>query len=245
MKNALITGANKGVGFETARELLRHGYFVYLGSRSLENGEAAKQKLLAEGLDKAKVVPLDVTNPASVERARDLIGREADHLDVLVNNAGINGGLPQTATTAGIDQFQRTLDVNLYGVVRMTQAFLDLIRRSAHPRIVNVSSSGCSLSLQSDPTYLYYHHKGSVYTASKAAMNMYTINLAYELRDTPVKVNAVCPGFVATDFNNHRGTGTVEEGGRRIAKYALIGDDGPTGTFIAEDYNPATGEVPW
>ena len=92
MKNALITGANKGVGFETARELLRHGYFVYLGSRSLENGEAAKQKLLAEGLDRTKVVPLDVTNPASVERARDLIGRETDRLDVLVNNAGINGG---------------------------------------------------------------------------------------------------------------------------------------------------------
>ena len=245
MNTALITGANKGVGFATARELLKHGYFVYLGSRSPQKGEAARQKLLAEGLYQVAVVELDVTDPASVARARSIIGTEREVLDALINNAGINGGLPQTATTADVGRYQQALDVNLYGVVRMTQAFLDLVQRSAHPRIVNVSSSGCSLTLQSDPTYTYYDHKGAIYTASKAAMNMYTINLAYELRDTPVKVNAVCPGFVATDFNNHRGKGTVEEGGRRIAKYALIGDDGPTGKFIAEEYNPITGDAPW
>jgi len=137
------------------------------------------------------------------------------------------------------------MDTNLYGVVRVTQTFIDLLKKSDQPRIVNVSSSGCSLTLHCDPNWIYYSHKAAVYPASKAAMNMYTINLAYELRDTAFKVNAVCPGFVATDFNGHRGTGTVQEGGIRIAKYAMIGEDGPTGKFISEEYNPETGETPW
>jgi len=127
----------------------------------------------------------------------------------------------------------------------MTQAFIDLLRKADQPRIVNVSSSGCSLTLHSDPSWKYYTHKAAVYPASKAALNMYTTDLAYELRDTNFKVNAVCPGFVATDFNNHRGTGTVQEAGTRIAKYAMIDADGPTGKFISEEYNPETGETPW
>lgn len=245
MKKAFITGANKSIGLETARQLLSQGYFVYLGSRTLDKGEVAAAKLRAEGLPHVEAIQIDVTSDASVGAARALIGSKAEVLDVLINNAGINGGMPQSSLDATIDQFKTVFDTNLFGVARVTQAFIDLLRKSETPRIVNVSSSGCSLTLHSDPTWQYYSHKAAVYPASKAALNMYTIDLAYRLKDTAFKVNAVCPGFVATDFNNHRGTGTVQEGGARIARYAMIGDDGPTGKFIAEEYNPQTGETPW
>jgi NAD(P)-dependent dehydrogenase (short-subunit alcohol dehydrogenase family) len=245
MKTALITGANKGIGFETARQLLQNGYYVYLGSRSFENGQAAVAKLHAEGVNNVEAIKLDVTDDQSVKAARIKIGKQTASLDVLINNAGINGGFPQSALEASVDQFKLVFDTNLYGVLRVTQAFIDLLKKSAEPRIVNVSSSGSSLTLHSDPTWKYYSHKAALYPSSKAALNMYTIDLAYQLRDTAFKVNAVCPGFVATDFNGHRGTGTALEGGCRIARYAMIGDDGPTGKFIAEEYNPETGETPW
>jgi len=245
MKKVLITGANKGVGFETARLLLIQGYYVYLASRKLSNGLEAVDRLKAEGLHHVEAVQLDVTDDASVLAARASIGAKTQTLDALINNAGISGSMPQSALDADIDQFKKVFDTNVYGVVRVTQAFIDLLRNAPEPRIVNVSSSGCSLTLNSDPTWKYYSHKAAVYPASKAAMNMYTIDLAYELRDTPFKVNAVCPGFVATDFNGHRGTGTVQEGGERIAKYAMIGNDGPTGQFFSEDHNPETGVTPW
>ncbi|TDO73177.1 NAD(P)-dependent dehydrogenase (short-subunit alcohol dehydrogenase family) [Flavobacterium chryseum] len=245
MKKALITGANKSIGFETARVLLKEGYYVYIGSRSLEKGLEAVNKLKAEGFITTEAIQLDVTDSKSVEAARIQIGQKTDVLDVLINNAGINGGWPQSSLDASIDQFKDVFETNVYGVVRVTQAFIDLLQNAPQPRIVNVSSSGCSLTLHSDPNWKYYTHKAAVYPASKAALNMYTIDLAYDLRDTPFKVNAVCPGFVATDFNNHRGTGTVQEGGARIAKYAMIGNDGPTGKFISEEHNPETGETPW
>jgi len=245
MKKVLITGANKSIGFETARQLLRNGHYIYLGSRSLEKGLAAVEKLKAEGLNNVEAVQIDVTDTESVQHARAEIGSKTEVLDVLINNAGINGGLPQTALGATIDQFQKVFDTNLYGVVRVTQAFIELLKKSPEPRVVNVSSSQGSLTFASDPSNKYYHHKGAVYQSSKSALNMYTIVLAYELRDTLVKVNMVDPGFVATDFNNHRGTGSVEEAGTRIAKYALIGEDGPTGKYFSEEYNPETGEIPW
>lgn len=245
MKTVLITGANKGVGFETAKQLLENGYFVFIGSRSIENGKSAVQQLNEIGFENIEAIQLDVTDIASVENARKEIGNKIEVLDVLINNAGINGGFPQAALEAKAEAFQKVMDTNLYGVVRVTQAFIDLLKKSEQPRIVNVSSSGCSMTLHCDPDWKYYSHKAAVYPASKAAMNMYTINLAYELRDTAFKVNAVCPGFVATDFNGHRGTGTAEQGGARIAKYAMIGEDGPTGKFISEEYNPETGETPW
>ena len=245
MKKVLITGANKSIGYETARQLLQKGFYIYLGSRSMEKGFAAMEKLKAEGLNNVEAVQIDVTDTASVQAAQAEIGSKTGLLDVLINNAGINGGLPQTATSATIDQFQTVFDTNLYGVVRVTQAFIDLLKKSPQPRIVNVSSSQGSLTLASDPTDVYYHHKGAVYQSSKTALNMYTIALAYELRDTLFKVNMVDPGFVATDFNNHRGSGTVEEAGTRIAKYALIGEDGPTGRYFSEEFNPETGEIPW
>ncbi|MDF7814900.1 SDR family oxidoreductase [Hymenobacter sp. YC55] len=245
MKKALITGANKSIGLETARQLVRQGYYVYLGSRDLEKGRQAVAQLHAEGLTEVEPIQLDVADNASVTAARQLVGQKTTVLDALVNNAGINGGMPQSALEADLSAFKRVFDTNYFGVIAVTQAFIDLLRQSPEPRIVNVSSSQASLTLHSDPTYKYYAHKGAVYHPSKSALNMYTIDLAYELRDTPFKVNAVDPGFVATDFNHHRGTGTVQEAGARIAKYALIGADGPTGKFFSEEYNPETGEIPW
>lgn len=245
MKKALITGANKSIGFETARQLLRAGYYVFLGSRDLANGQQAAARLRAEGLTQVEPVQLDVADPTSVRAARAAVGQQTTVLDALINNAGINGGMPQSALTAELSTFKRVFDTNYFGVIAVTQAFIDLLRQSPEPRIVNVSSGQASLTLHSDPTFKYYAYKGAVYHPSKAALNMYTIDLAYELRDTPFKVNAVDPGFVATDFNQHRGTGTVEEAGARIAKYALIGPNGPTGRFFSEEYNPVTGEIPW
>lgn len=245
MKKAFITGANKSIGFETARQLLQKGYHVYLGSREISNGQEAVEKLKAEGLENVEAIQIDVSNDESVKAARAEIGKKTEVLDVLINNAGINGGMPQSALSASINQFKNVFETNLFGVVRVTQAFIDLIKKSPEPRIVMVSSSQGSLTLATDKNNKYYNHKGAVYQPSKSALNMYTIILAYELKDTAVKVNAVDPGFIKTDFNNHRGTGTVEEAGARIIKYAIIGDDAPTGKFFSEEYNPATGEIPW
>lgn len=245
MKRAFITGANKSIGFEIARQLLQEGIYVYLGSRKLENGEEAVKKLQAEGLTNVQSVQLDVSNPESVKAARAEIGKTTEVLDVLINNAGITGGMPQTALTADVDRMYEAYNTNVFGVVRVTQAFIDLLKKADEPRIVNVSSSQGSLALHSDPSYKYYQHKGAIYLSSKSALNMYTINLAYELRDTNFKVNAVCPGFTKTDFNNHMGIGTVEDAAKRIIKYALIGKDGPTGKYFSEDANPETGEIPW
>ncbi|OQB58865.1 MAG: Cyclopentanol dehydrogenase [Bacteroidetes bacterium ADurb.Bin141] len=245
MKSALVTGANKSIGFEVARQLAQKGIYVYLGSRNLENGIEAVNKLKSEGLNNVELIQLDITDDTSVKNARAEIGKKTKVLDILINNAGIYGGYPQSAFDATIDQFKATYDANVFSVVRVTQAFIDLLKKSPEPRIVNVSSSQGSLTLHSDPTYKYYDFKGVVYLSSKSAMNMFTVVLAYELKDTNFKVNAVCPGFTKTDFNGHRGTGTVEDAGKRIVKYAMIDNDGPTGKFFSEENNPATGEISW
>ena len=245
MKSALVTGANKSIGFEVAKQLAQNGIYVYLGSRNLENGIDAVNKLKAEGIKNVEAIQLDVTNDESVKAARTEIGKKTKELDILINNAGIYGGYPQTALDATIDQFKTTYDANVYSAIRVTQAFIDLLKKSSAPRIVNVTSSQGSITLHSDPTYKYYDYKGAVYLSSKAALNMYTVVLAYELKDTSFKVNAVCPGYTKTDFNGHRGTGTLEDAGKRIIKYALTDIDGPTGKFFSEENNPETGEVPW
>jgi NAD(P)-dependent dehydrogenase (short-subunit alcohol dehydrogenase family) len=245
MKKVLITGANKSIGFETARQLLQKGYYIYLGSRDLANGQEAVDKLKAEGLNNVEAVAIDVSSDESVKAARVEIGKKTEVLDLLINNAGISGGQPQTALTLNVDTMQKVYNVNVYGVVRVTQVFIDLLKRSDEPRIVNVSSSQGSLTLHSDPTSKYYNFKGAIYLSSKSALNMYTINLAYELKDTAFKVNAVDPGFTHTEFNNFRGTGTVEDAGARIVKYAIIGQDGPSGKYFSEEINPETGEIPW
>jgi NAD(P)-dependent dehydrogenase (short-subunit alcohol dehydrogenase family) len=245
MKSALVTGANKSIGFEVARQLVQKGVYVYLGSRNLENGLEAVKKLKAEGLNNVEAIGLDITNDESVKNARVEIGKKTKLLDILINNAGIYGGYPQEALDATIDQFKATYDANVYGVIRVTQAFIDLLKKSAEPRIVNVSSSQGSITLHSDPSYKYYDYKGAVYLSSKSAMNMYTVVLAYELKNSNFKINAVCPGYTKTDFNGHRGLGNLDDAGKRILKYALIDNDGPTGKFFSEENNPDTGEIPW
>ena len=245
MKKVLITGANKSIGFETARQLLQKGYYVYLGSRNLENGTEAVEKLKAEGLSEAEVIQIDVSDEASVKAAHAELGKKTESLDALINNAGIMGGMDQTATETNISVFKQVYDTNLFGVISVTQAFLDLLRNSPAPRIVNVTSGLGSLTLHNDPTWKYYQVKAAVYNSSKAALNMFTIALAYELRDTPFKVNAVDPGFTATDFNHHSGTGTVEDAAARLVKYAVVDASGPTGKFFSDDNSPETGESPW
>lgn len=245
MKSALVTGANKSIGFEVTRQLAQKGIYVYLGSRNLQNGREAVDTLKAEGLNNIEAIQLDITDDESVKNTRLEIGKKTKVLDILINNAGVYGGYPQTALDATIDQFKATYNANVYGVIRVTQAFIDLLKKSAEPRIVNVSSSQGSITLHSDPTYKYYDYKGVVYLSSKSAMNMFTVILAYELKDTAFKINAVCPGYTKTDFNGHRGPGSLEDAGKRIVKYALLGKDGATGKFFSEENNPETGEIPW
>jgi NAD(P)-dependent dehydrogenase (short-subunit alcohol dehydrogenase family) len=245
MKTALVTGANKSIGFEVTKQLAQKGIYVYLGSRNLKNGIEAVNKLKTEGINNVEAIQLDITNDESVKDARVIIGEKTKSLDILINNAGIYGGYPQSALDATVEQFKAAYDANVYGVVRVTQVFIDLLKKSSEPRIVNVSSSQGSITLHSDPSYKYYDYKGVVYLSSKAALNMYTVVLAYELKDTNFKVNAICPGYTKTDFNGHRGSGTIEDAGKRIVKYALIDKDGPTGKFFSEENNPKTGEIPW
>lgn len=245
MKTALVTGANKSIGLEVARQLAQKGIYVYLGSRNLENGLAAARKLQDEGLKNVAAIQLDITDDESVKNARVAMGLKNKTLDILINNAGIFGGYPQGALNTSIDQFKATYDANVYGVVRVTQAFIDLLKLSPEPRIVNVSSSQGSITLHSDPSYKYYHYKAAAYLTSKSALNMYTVVLAYELQDSNFKINAVCPGYTKTDFNGHRGPGTVEVAAQRIVKYALIDQGGPTGKFFSEENNAESGEIAW
>ena len=245
MKKALITGANKSIGFEAARQLLQKGFYVYLGSRSVVNGQEAVAKLNAEGLTEVEVIQIDVSDEGSIKAARAEIGKKTEMLDVLINNAGIMGGITQSATLTDIGVYKEVFDTNFFGIVQTTQLFLDLLQASPQPRIVNVTSGLASLSLHNDPSWKYYKVKAAIYNSSKAAVNMYTISLAYELRDTPLKVNAIDPGYTATDFNSHHGTGTVEDAAARLVKGAMLEDDGPTGKFFSDDNNSDTGVSPW
>jgi NAD(P)-dependent dehydrogenase (short-subunit alcohol dehydrogenase family) len=245
MKTALITGANKSIGFEAARQLLQQGYYVYLGSRDAQNGQQAVDQLHAEGLTQVEPLQLDVTDSASIAAARQALGQKTSSLDVLINNAGISGGMSQPAVSTPISTIKEVFDTNVFGVIEVTQAFLDLLRQSPAPRIVNVTSGLGSLTLHNDPTWKYYQVKGAAYQPSKAALNAYTIMLAYELRDTPFKVNAVDPGYTATDFNHHSGPGTVHDAAARVVKAAVLGPDGPTSQFFSDDNNPETGISPW
>jgi NAD(P)-dependent dehydrogenase (short-subunit alcohol dehydrogenase family) len=205
---------------------------------------SAVEKLKSEGVDNLGAVQLDVTDSESIATARTAIGRKIKALDVLINNAGISG-LQQSALASPVDQYKIVFETNLFGVVNVTQAFIDLLKKSAQPRIVNVSTAMASLTLASDINNEAYPPRYVIYQSSKSALNMYTVNLAYELRNTPFKVNMVCPGYTKTDFTNHQGTSTAKEAGQRIAKYALIDQNGPTGTFISEEYFPEPASCPW
>jgi NAD(P)-dependent dehydrogenase (short-subunit alcohol dehydrogenase family) len=245
MKSVLVTGANKGIGLETAKQLSREGLFVYVGSRDMNKGNAIVKELSEEGFKNMAAIEIDVTRPETILSARSIIEKQQGRLDILINNAGISGIIPQNAVETSVEHYEEVFNVNLYGTVRVTQSFIALLKKSAEPRIVNVSTSVGSLSLQSNPDWPAYDYaKFAIYASSKAAMNMYTVHLAYELRDTPFKINAVCPGYTKTDFTNHNG-GEVEVAAKRIIKYALVDQNGPTGKFFSEESNPQTGEIAW
>jgi NAD(P)-dependent dehydrogenase (short-subunit alcohol dehydrogenase family) len=245
MKTVLITGANKSIGFETARQLLQQGYYVYLGCRDLKKGRQAASQLQTEGLTQVEPLQIDVDQIGSIKAAREALGRKINVLDVLINNAGIAGSFPQPPLETPVSEFKQVFETNFFGVIEVTQAFIDLLKQSPEPRIVNVTSGLGSLTLHNDPAWKHYTVKPACYVSSKAALNAYTIVLAYTMRDTAFKINAVDPGYTATDFNNHTGPGTVPDAAARVVKAATFGPDGPTGQFFSDDNVPETGISPW
>ncbi|MFI1035415.1 SDR family NAD(P)-dependent oxidoreductase [Streptomyces sp. NPDC020951] len=245
MTTALITGATKGIGLETARQLSKKGLHVYLGSRNIEKGEAVADQLRSAGFGNVQALELDVTNLDTIQAARNTVERERGKLDVLISNAGILGAISQHAIDTPVDDVRKIFETNVFGSINTTRAFLDLLRMSESPRLTLVTSGLASLTLQSDPTWQFYDVKQFGYIASKAALNAYAVVLAYELKDSPIKVNAVDPGFTKTDFNNNFGTGSVESAAAFIIKHTLTGDDGPTGKYFSNDIEDETEISPW
>jgi len=240
MKSAFVTGANKSIGFETAKQLAQRGYFVYLGSRDKTKGFKAIENLNAMGITNVDCIQLDVTDINSIKVARRELEAKTQKLDILINNAGISGGFPQPATKVSIEKLRLVFETNFFGAIQVTQEFIELLKKSDQPRIVNVTTELSSLTNHSDPNWIFAQFKPAAYGPSKTALNAYTVMLATELKDTNFKVNCVCPGFTATDFNNHQGTKTVEQGASAIVKYAIIDSAGSTGKFFNED-----GEIAW
>ena len=245
---ALVTGANQGIGLQIVKDLVAHGFTVLVGSRNLERGEAAAKEV---GPD-AHAVQLDVTDQASIAAAAQRVRNELGRLDVLVNNAAIShtrrlqgmsveefakSTLPSNVS---LDELRAVFETNVFGVVAVTQAMLPLLREAPAARIVNVSSGAGSLTRNSDPAFPLRSIFCPVYPASKTALNAMTLAMAIELESTEIKVNAVSPGFTKTNLNNYAGTQTVEEGARAPVRLALLGADGPTGTFSGID-----GAIPW
>jgi NAD(P)-dependent dehydrogenase (short-subunit alcohol dehydrogenase family) len=245
MKSALITGANRSIGLEVVKQLSKKGLFVYLGSRDLEKGKAVVKELNENGFENIQAIEIDVTNSDSILAAKNIVESEQGKLDILINNAGISGVFPQKTSDASIRDIQNVFDTNFFGVISVTQAFMELLKKSESPRISNITSGLGSLTLHSDPGWKYYDYKATSYVTSKAALNTYTIILAYELKDLPFKVNVIDPGYTATDFNHHNGPGTVESAATFIIKHTLTDQNAPTGKFFSNDIEDETEESPW
>ena len=245
MQTVLITGANRSIGLETARQLSAKGLFIYLGSRDLAKGEAAVKDLTVGGFKNIRAIEIDVTNAESVSKAKEIIEKEQGKLDILINNAGILGVQPQTAEATAVEDIREVFETNFFGAINVTKAFLELLKKSDRPRISNITSGLGSLTLHSDPEWKYYHVKNAAYGPSKSALNAYTIVLAYELRELPFKVNAIDPGYTATDFNHHSGPGSIESAASFIIKHTLTDENGPTGQFFSNDSEDETGISPW
>ncbi|MET7462539.1 SDR family oxidoreductase [Nonomuraea sp. NPDC005501] len=232
--SVLITGGNKGLGFEAARRLGEEGWTIFLGSRDEGRGRAAADKLTAGGAN-VVLVPLDVTSDESVADAVRLVREHTDRLDVLINNAGAPGHIVAPAD-ATADEIHSVYDTNVYGPIRVTHAFLPLLQAADHPRVVMVSSGGGSFAVVTDPEQPVSKMHELAYSSSKAALNMITVRYAQALPD--IKFNVATPGevanrkFAATDMNRHTGELTVTEGTDSIVRLAMIAPDGPTGTFI-------------
>jgi NAD(P)-dependent dehydrogenase (short-subunit alcohol dehydrogenase family) len=246
---ALVTGANQGIGLQIAKDLVTHGFTVLLGSRNLERGEAAVGEV---GPD-ACAVELHVTDQASIAAAAERIRKEFGRLDVLINNAAISNTNKRPGmsvrehakltrpSNVSLDEVRAVWETNVFGALAVYQAMLPLLREAPAARIVNVSSGVGSLTMNSDPACTWRPIFGPVYPASKTALNAITLAMAIELESTGIKVNAVSPGFTKTNLNNYEGTETVEEGAREVVRVALLGPDGPTGTFS----HAKLGTLPW
>lgn len=245
---ALVTGANQGIGLQLARELAANDVTVLVGSRDLARGEAAAARIGASAI----ALQIDVTDPASIAAAAERIRTEFGRLDLLVNNAGISStgkdeaslaerGRNGRASIASLDEVRAIWETNVFGVLAVYQAMLPLLRLSSDARIVNVSSGVGSLTANADPTFPYRAIFGPGYAASKTALNAITLAMMIELEGTGIKVNLVSPGFTSTNLNNYEGTESIEDGSREVVRVALLGPDGPTGTFTR--WENAT--IPW
>ena len=236
---ALVTGANKGIGFEIARGLGAQGSIVLLGSRDDNRGKKAAAQLLAEGID-ARPMELDVTDRFSILSAVAQIEAQFARLDILVNNAGVNLEAGAKPSAVDLSTVRHVYDVNVFGVIAMTQAMLPLLLKSQHGRIVNLSSSLGSFGWNTDPEISSQFPLLLGYSSSKSALNAITVQFAKELRGTHIKVNAACPGYCATDMTNHLGSRTPQQGSITPIRLATLPDDGPTGGIFNDE-----GVVPW
>ena len=239
-KIALVTGATRGIGLETVRQLAAAGVHTLLAGRDRAKAVDAALKLQAEGLP-VEAIELDVTDAASLSAAADAVAKKQGKLDILVNNAGIMAdtmGLKVSEQT--IDTWRKTFDTNVFGVIATTQAFLPLLHKSDAGRIVNVSSLLGSLAMHSDPASPIYDFKVPAYNVSKSAVNAWTVQLAYELRDSKVKINTIHPGYVKTDMNGGEGEIDIPTGARTSVRLALIDDAGPNGGYFYQEQS-----LPW
>lgn len=240
MKTVLITGANKGIGFETAKQLAKSGYFVYLGSRDKANGMEAIKKLNDQGIPNVALLVIDVADIHSVRKAKQELENNGKALDILINNAGIAGEQPQELASGGVENLRKIFDTNFFGVIQTTQEFLPLLRRSSQPAILNVSSEVGSLAAHTaaerNPNRAKYH----AYGCSKTALNGFTVMLANELSASGIRVNCVTPGYTATDLNQFQGGKTVEQGAAAIVNLATNPVPPGTAKFFKDG-----GEVAW
>ena len=234
MKTILITGANKGIGFETAKQLAQLNYFVYLGCRNKELGLEAIQKLHDLGITNVENIQIDVADINSVRQARQEMETKISSLDILINNAGTGGELPQDLSVCNLKNLRKIFDTNFFGVIQTTQEFLPLLRKSERSSIINVSSEVGSLTALSTTGENLSRDKFHAYGSSKTALNAFTVMLANELRDSGISVNSVTPGHTATDLNQFHGTKTVEQGAVPIVKLATQFEQGVTAKFFKE-----------
>jgi NAD(P)-dependent dehydrogenase (short-subunit alcohol dehydrogenase family) len=230
-KIALITGANKGIGLETARQLGRQHFTVLIGARDEAKGEEAAAELRKDGIE-AHAIALDVTKSQSIRDAAARVEKDFGHLDVLVNNAGVMiDDKDKKVSEQSLETWRKTFDTNVFGLIETTQAFLPLLRKSDAGRIVNLSSILGSITLHAKPGSPIYDNKVAAYNVSKSAVNAYTVQLAYELKDTPIKVNAAHPGWVKTDMGGEGAQMEIEDGAKTSVELATIGAEGPNGTY--------------